>query len=97
MNVTSVRLTEDVEEGLAQAAAKTRRSKSWLINEAVRDYLGHLDAADKRWRDTLVALDEVERGELVDGAETLRWIDSWGTAGEQRKVVAPRRAVRKKR
>lgn len=97
MNVTSVRLTEEVEAGLVQAAAKTRRSKSWLINEAVRDYLEHLDAADKRWQDTLVALEEVDRGELVDGAETLRWVGSWGTAEEQDKVVPARRAVRKDR
>jgi predicted transcriptional regulator len=96
MNVTSVRLTEEVEAGLAQAAAKTRRSKSWIINEAVRDYLEHLDAGERRWRDTLVALDEVERGELVDGDKMLRWIGTWGTAGEKSKAAPLRRAGRKK-
>jgi predicted transcriptional regulator len=95
MNVTSVRLTEEVEEGLAQAAAKTRRSKSWIINEAVRDYLEHLDAGERRWRDTLVALDEVERGELIDDDEALRWIATWRAAGEEGKVAPPRRAGRK--
>ena len=97
MNVTSVRLAEEVEEGLAAAAAKTRRSKSWMINEAVREYLNHLDAGEKRWQDTLVALDQVERGELVDGDEMLRWIGSWGTRAEAaNKPAAPRSARRKK-
>ena len=97
MNVTSVRLAEEVEEGLALAATKTRRSKSWLINEAVRDYLQHLDAREKRWHDTLVALDEVERGELVDGGEMLRWIGSWGSPAEVGKKPPERLAMRKKR
>ena len=37
MSVTSVRLPPEVEEKLAAVAERARRTKSWLINEAVAD------------------------------------------------------------
>lgn len=38
MGITSVRLSPEVEEKLAAVAERARRTKSWIINEAVRDY-----------------------------------------------------------
>ena len=43
MPVTSVRLTPEVEQKLATVAERARRTKSWLINEAVKDYLDRLE------------------------------------------------------
>lgn len=91
MSITSVRLNEEINSGLELAAAKTRRTKSWLINEAVRDYLVRMEEDAERWRDTLEALDQVKRGELADGAEVLKWLASWGKAAE---TQAPRKLVR---
>lgn len=91
MSITSVRLNQEIDSGLELAAAKTRRTKSWLINEAVRDYLVRMEEDAGRWRDTLEALDQVKRGELVDGAEVLKWLASWGKAAE---TQAPRKRVR---
>ena len=91
MSITSVRLTEEIDTGLARAAAKTRRTKSWLINEAVRDYLVRMGEDAERWRDTLEALDQVKRGDLVDGAEVLKWLASWG---KNAKTETTRKRVR---
>lgn len=78
MGITSVRFTEEIDSDLKRAAAAARRTKSWLINQAVRDYLQRQDEAGARWRDTLAALDEVRHGELVDGTEVLEWLATWG-------------------
>lgn len=80
MGITSVRFTEEIDADLERAAAAARRTKSWLINEAVRDYLQRRDEAGARWRATLAALDQVKHGELVDGIEVLEWLAAWGKA-----------------
>ena len=55
MSVTSVRLSPEVEEKLAAVAERARRTKSWLINEAVKDYLERLGEDEKRWSETFLA------------------------------------------
>ena len=78
MGITSVRFSEEIDSGLERAAAAARRTKSWLINEAVRDYLQRKDEVGDRWRDTLAALDQAKHGDVVDGAEVLDWLATWG-------------------
>ena len=84
MNVTSVRLSPEVEEKLAAVADRARRTKSWLINEAVKNYLERLGEDEKRWSETLDALASVRAGRLVDGDEMLEWIGSWGRKIEKK-------------
>lgn len=84
MSITSVRFTEEIDSDLERAAAAARRTKSWLINEAVRDYLQRRDEEGARWRDTLTALDQVKHGELVDGTEVLEWLSTWGKEAPQK-------------
>jgi predicted transcriptional regulator len=84
MSVTSVRLSPEVEEKLAAVAERARRTKSWLINEAVKDYLERLGEDEKRWSETLEALASVRAGRLVDGDEMLEWINSWGKKAEKK-------------
>jgi predicted transcriptional regulator len=83
MTVTSVRLPPDVEEKLAAVAERARRTKSWLINEAVKEYLVRLGEDEKRWGETLEALASVKAGRVVEGDEMLEWIGSWGAEGEE--------------
>ena len=78
MGITSVRFSEEIDSDLERAAAALRRTKSWLINEAVRDYLQRRDEAGERWRDTLAALDQAKHGDVVDGAEVMAWLATWG-------------------
>lgn len=84
MPVTSVRLSPQVEQKLAVLAARARRSKSWLINEAVRDYLERLGEDERRWAETVEALASVRAGRVVGGDEMMEWIASWGKKAEKK-------------
>lgn len=84
MRVTSVRLSPEVEEKLTSVAERARHTKSWLINEAVKDYLDRLGQDERRWAGTLEALASVESGRIVDGKEMMEWISSWGRKAEKK-------------
>ena len=84
MAVTSVRLSPDIEEKLAAVAGRARRTKSWLINEAVKDYLGRLGRDERRWEQTLAALASAKAGRIVDGDDMVEWIASWGKKAEKK-------------
>ena len=40
-------------------------------------------AADKRLLETQEALEDLKAGRVVEGDEVMRWLESWGTDGEQ--------------
>jgi predicted transcriptional regulator len=84
MGITSVRLSPEVEEKLAAVAERARRTKSWIINEAVRDYLGRLGEDERRWQETLEALASVRAGRVVEGDDVMEWIASWGKKAEKK-------------
>lgn len=84
MRVTSVRLSPEVEQKLSNAAERARRTKSWLINEAVKDYLDRLGHDERRWQETVDALAAVKAGRIVDGDEVLAWLASWGKKTEKK-------------
>ncbi len=83
MAVTSVRLAPEIEQKLRTVAGRARRSKSWLINEAVKDYLERLGENERRWAETVEALSSVRAGRVVDGDEMMAWIESWGRREEK--------------
>lgn len=37
---------------------------------------------EKRWQDTLQALESVSQGKVVDGEKIHEWLESWGTDNE---------------
>jgi len=82
MGVTTVRLQADIEEGLESMAEKLQRSKGWLINQALREYLGRQQLEQERWQDTLKAMDSVANGKVASGEAVHEWLLSWGTASE---------------
>lgn len=84
MPVTSVRLSLEVEEKLASVAERARRSKSWLINEAVKDYLDRLGEDERRRAQTVEALASVKAGRVVGGEGMTAWIASWGKKAEKK-------------
>ena len=79
MSITSVRLNDDIEKPLDSLAKKLDRSKSYLINQAVREFVARQSVDDARWEETLEAIDSVNRGELIDESEVNAWLNSWGT------------------
>ena len=82
-DVTSVRIEEELAERLERMANSIKRSKGWVINEALREYLER-DAKNKqRWRETEEALEAIETGDVYDADQVHAWMDSWFTDHEQ--------------
>lgn len=84
MPVTSVRLDDDLHSRLERLAKREHRTRGWLINDALRDYLEQEELRAERYRQTLEALEEIEAGApTVDGEAVHEWITSWGTEAEK--------------
>ncbi|GAA5316119.1 MAG: hypothetical protein AseanaTS_13240 [Candidatus Pelagadaptatus aseana] len=79
MSITSVRLTDDVERPLEHLSKKMDRSKSYLINQAVREFLARQSIEESRWEQTLEAIDSINKGNAVDEDDVNAWLNSWGT------------------
>lgn len=84
MGVTSVRLTDELHDRLEETAERLRRSKGWVISEALVEFMEKEERALARLERTQKALDQVEAGQVVDGDEVMAWIASWGTEKESR-------------
>lgn len=82
MGMTSVRMPDDLLQRLDATATRLRRSKGWIINDAVREYLEREDLRFRRNEETREALAELDAGQVVDGDEVLARIDSWGSEKE---------------
>lgn len=82
MSITSVRIEDELEQALDAVAHDIRRSKGWVINEALREYLRRREQEKQRWQDTLEALEDIRMGRVVDGDKVHAWLESWGTDDE---------------
>lgn len=87
MSVTSVRIQEELKQPLEQLADKLKRSKNWLINEAVKEYLARQESGSTKWKETLEAIESIKNGDVVEGAEVHKWMKSWGQKNEQKPPV----------
>lgn len=79
MGITSIRITDDVEKPLESLAKKLDRSKNYLINQAIKEFLARQSLEDSRWQDTLKALESIKTGKSIDEADVNAWLNSWGT------------------
>ena len=86
MAMTSVRMPDEMMDKLDATANKLRRSKGWIIKDAVQQYLEREEQKAIRYRETLEALEDVKAGRLVDGEEVLEWMESWGTDDEKESI-----------
>lgn len=82
MSVTTVRLQPDIEENLNTVASKLQRSKSWIINQALGEFLERQNQEQSRWQETLQAMESVAQGRVVSGEAVHAWLESWGSANE---------------
>ena len=75
----SIRLQSELNEQLAVLADAMDRPKSWLIEQAVKDFL-----AVQAWQ--LAAIDqgieEGDKGLVVAHEEVVAWVESWDTPDE---------------
>ncbi|RKZ99841.1 MAG: transcriptional regulator [Gammaproteobacteria bacterium] len=83
MSVTSVRLSSEIEKPLKQLSQKLDRSKSYIINQALKEYIQRQAMENSRWSETLEALNSVKSGNLINSNEVHDWLDSWGTSNEK--------------
>lgn len=79
MGITSIRLADDVEQPLEFLAQKLDRSKNYLINQAIKEFLAKQSLEEVRWQDTLDALESIKAGKSLDEADVNSWLNSWGT------------------
>ncbi len=86
MAMTSVRMSDEMMEQLDAAASKLRRSKGWIIKDAVQQYLDREEQKSIRFKETLEALEDVKAGRLIDGDDVLDWMESWGTDDEKEPI-----------
>ena len=82
MGVTSVRLNSDIEAPLENLAQRLDRSKNYLINQAIKEFVARQAMEDSRWDDTLKALDSVKNGKVINESEVISWLKTWGTDTE---------------
>jgi len=82
MGVTSIRLNADIEAPLECLAQRLDRSKNYLINQAIKEFVARQAMEDSRWEDTLMALASIKEGKVIDDSDVVSWLKSWGTDSE---------------
>ena len=72
----SFRTEEEARDRLDRLASQLRRDRSFLINEAIEQYLAQLDWQEAQIR---AGIEEADRGETVPHEEVAEWMRSLGT------------------
>ena len=83
MGVTTVRLQAETEQDLEAIANRLQRSKGWVINQALSEYIAKQQLEQVRWQQTLQAMESAAQGKVVDADEVHAWLNSWGSEDEQ--------------
>jgi predicted transcriptional regulator len=82
MGITSVRLKPEIETPLEDLSKELDRSKSYLINQAIQEFLERRSIEKNKWKETLEAIESVKSGKVIDEVEVNTWLSSWGTEKE---------------
>jgi predicted transcriptional regulator len=82
MSVSSIRLQKDLEQPLNELCKRLDRSRNWLVNQAIREFIENQALQEERWTQTVEALSSVERGEVVPAEEVHAWLKTWGQDSE---------------
>lgn len=82
MSVTTVRLQPELNQQLEELAQRLDRTKGWVINQAVSEFLQKQEQEQQRWEQTLQAMESATKGKVVDASQVHEWLASWGTDNE---------------
>ncbi len=82
MPMTSVRMTEELQQRLDRLADVDQRSRSWEINTAVKEYIERRETELKMLVETREAMQDAEAGRIIEGNKVAEWLESWGSDGE---------------
>ena len=83
MGTTSVRMPDELLSQLDHTAKKLRRTKGWLITDAVREYLKREDRKAQMLEETREAIADIKAGRVTDAVNVIDWLDSWGSTEEK--------------
>ena len=75
MRVVTAQIPDELADALDQLLQKEGRSKSWLIREALTEYLAHQRELERL---TLEGLEAVREGRIVSHEEVGNELDKWG-------------------
>ena len=75
----SVRLAPELNDKLAAIAVTLDRPKSWVIEQAVRDYV-----ETQHWQTAAieVGVAAADAGRVIPHDDVEAWVESWGKPGE---------------
>ena len=76
----SARVDEKLNADLEKLAASSRRSKAFVITEALEKHVAHEAWLMQRAEEAFRKADEV--GEWISNESMMKWLKSWGTANE---------------
>lgn len=79
MSITSIRIADDMEKPLEELSKKLDRSKNYIINQAIKEFIARQSLEDSRWQDTLQALESIKAGKSIGEEDVNAWLNSWGT------------------
>jgi len=82
MGVTSIRLQPEIESPLESLAKKLDRSKNYLINQAIKEFIERKNSDEQRWSETMEAISSVKTGKVVAEKDVNTWLESWGSENE---------------
>jgi len=83
MTTTSVRLDDDLQFKLETAADRLKRTKGWIINEALRQFIEREELQQRMLEETQNAIADLEAQRIVSGEEVMQWLETWGSPQEK--------------
>ena len=84
MSTTSFRVDDDLQEKLDTTAARLQRSKGWIINDALRQYIEREERKQQILEETAEAIADIQADRVVSGEEVMRWLETWGVDNEMK-------------
>ncbi len=82
MSTTSFRLDDDLEKKLEVTADRLQRTKGWIINDALRQYIMREEQKQQKLEQTEDAIADIEASRIVSGEDVMKWLETWGTQNE---------------
>lgn len=78
MPTLTAQVTEEFVEEIDSIAAELERPRAWVLQDALREYVGRHRQDLVRWRETEEAIASADRGEVVPAEEIFAWFKTWG-------------------
>ncbi len=78
----SVRISDDLKDGLSRLAESTGRTKSFLANEALRQYLEQEAWQVQTIQETVQEVETASEDDFIEHEKVDSWLASWGSEDE---------------